>query len=680
MHPRLPWLAFVILATVPALVGVGSLGGWPGGSARDPGEQSRVECAEPGECDAPSIRPQTENAEEELAAKYAPIVYLKEQESDCDSDGEAFDPIAVELLFDPALGVTLRQNDGEMDPIVTDAPTAADLFGKGEDFYLDFPGDPRKPGCTYEQDYQALRDEYPFVAYAHIQREPGFSGLALQYYFFYYFNDWNNTHEGDWEMIQLAFDADTAAEALTQDPARVAYAQHASGELADWDDDKLQKEDGHPVVYVPAGSHPSHYESAVYFGLGEDGAGFGCDDATSPSRRVALESRLLPDEVTDPSDPFAWLEYEGQWGEKDVSFWNGPTGPKAKDKWEEPFTWQEDLLDGNVQVPGGESVAPNAVGVFCDVVEFGSGLLSSYTRAPVLVGGSLGLVALLGVGLVYVSRTTGIRGVQPLPAGAAERLPLRRQRDFWQIVRASASIYRRHWWTLLLIGIPYLLVGAISGAAYELLANNPPFGPVLDLIGEFRAAQLTLAFAIGAAETATAAIIVTAAVIASITEVEAGRSGDAWTAYRMVWQRLATLLAALFRSVFHVTLFGLTIVGLPWAVNRTVRWYFLPQAVMLQGNNAKQALASSATVVEGSWWRTFGITFLLGLAGAIGPTVGIVLLLFASASLGVVNGVSGVIYVALIPFVATALTLLYFDLEARQANESAASSGESPKE
>ena len=35
--------------------------------------------------------------------------------------------------------------------------------------------------------------------------------VALQYWFFYPFNDFNNTHEGDWEMIQLVFDAPDAA-------------------------------------------------------------------------------------------------------------------------------------------------------------------------------------------------------------------------------------------------------------------------------------------------------------------------------------------------------------------------------------------------------------------------------------------------------------------------------------
>jgi hypothetical protein len=32
--------------------------------------------------------------------------------------------------------------------------------------------------------------------------------------------------EGDWEMIQLDFDASTAAEALRQEPVEVGYSQH----------------------------------------------------------------------------------------------------------------------------------------------------------------------------------------------------------------------------------------------------------------------------------------------------------------------------------------------------------------------------------------------------------------------------------------------------------------------
>lgn len=39
--------------------------------------------------------------------------------------------------------------------------------------------------------------------------------LAVQYWFYWYFNDWNNTHESDWKFIQVLFDASTVADALT---------------------------------------------------------------------------------------------------------------------------------------------------------------------------------------------------------------------------------------------------------------------------------------------------------------------------------------------------------------------------------------------------------------------------------------------------------------------------------
>ena len=46
------------------------------------------------------------------------------------------------------------------------------------------------------------------TVYAHVAKDPDYPGkVALQYWFFYPFNDFNNTHEGDWEMTQLVFDA-----------------------------------------------------------------------------------------------------------------------------------------------------------------------------------------------------------------------------------------------------------------------------------------------------------------------------------------------------------------------------------------------------------------------------------------------------------------------------------------
>ena len=71
--------------------------------------------------------------------------------------------------------------------------------------------------------------------YAHVATDPGYPGkVALQYWFFYPFNDFNNTHEGDWEMIQLVFDAKDAAGALNVKPTEVGYSSHEGAERAAW--------------------------------------------------------------------------------------------------------------------------------------------------------------------------------------------------------------------------------------------------------------------------------------------------------------------------------------------------------------------------------------------------------------------------------------------------------------
>ena len=101
------------------------------------------------------------------------------------------------------------------------------------------------------------------------------------------FNDYNNKHESDWEMVQLEFAASSPAEAMNQEPLELAYSQHEGAEVSDWHDDKLEIVDGtHPVVYAAAGSHANYYESALY--LGRSGQqGFGCDDTTGAARSPA---------------------------------------------------------------------------------------------------------------------------------------------------------------------------------------------------------------------------------------------------------------------------------------------------------------------------------------------------------------------------------------------------------
>src|SRR5262245_60629799 len=126
---------------------------------------------------------------------------------------------------------------------VTWAPTAKDLYGRGQGVYLDFAGEALRPGCTYATDSARYTSLAESAVYAHIARQsdrPGF--LAVQYWLYWYYNDWNDKHESEWEFIQVLFRASSVEQALTQAPVSVGYAQHQGGEVSDWTSDKLERD------------------------------------------------------------------------------------------------------------------------------------------------------------------------------------------------------------------------------------------------------------------------------------------------------------------------------------------------------------------------------------------------------------------------------------------------------
>ncbi|HEY1237069.1 MAG TPA: hypothetical protein VGE91_01945, partial [Solirubrobacterales bacterium] len=159
-----------------------------------------------------------------LVRTYAPILMMRAQEDandPCDTTEEQFNPpTQVEVVLgNPAVKLVHYVNG--RDVVLKSAPTAADIAGLDEDYYLDLPRDTLSPGCGYARDYAALRSngDAPPVTYAHIAQEPGVPGLVVQYWFFYYFNQFNDIHEGDWEGMQISFDADTPGQALADGPS-----------------------------------------------------------------------------------------------------------------------------------------------------------------------------------------------------------------------------------------------------------------------------------------------------------------------------------------------------------------------------------------------------------------------------------------------------------------------------
>ncbi|HEY1316856.1 MAG TPA: hypothetical protein VGF10_06550 [Gaiella sp.] len=576
---------------------------------------------------------------QQLADRYAPVVVLKNEPTPCSKSGERWRPVPVEIVLgNPEI---LLRGPGKKHPIVDVAPTAADLYRKGAKYFLNFPGDPLQPGCTYARDGRRFARGKPSIAYAHIAREPGVGDrLALQYFFFYYFNAYNDLHEADWEGIQLVFDVGSVGEALRTHPVEVGYAQHDGGERARWDSRKLQKDGDHVIVYSASGSHASYYSRALWLGRSRS-QGVGCDDTRGPGRRVLLGARLLPTHVDSRASPNAWLAFTGRWGQKEPGANNGPTGPNTKPRWTHPITWQESLRTRSFKTAR-SPYGPSVSGAYCGTVAAGSDVLNrSFGSRWKTFGAALGLLALVGVLAIFLVRRTTWR-----PTGG----PIRARRDCGQILGKALRIYAGRFWLFVAIGL-ISFVFAVVGKALERLTEEALSTVThVDLKFDF-ATFLADLVAIGAG---TAVIV---------DHLDRGSSIHWWRAVRLSLGKLWTLLGAnLLELVVFVALM-LSIVGIPWGIRNSVAWSLTPQEVMLGGHSTRTAPWASIRLVRGNWWRSAVLVALLFLLALVaGPVVGLDLLLFTSISPFDVDLIGSLVYALVLPYVGIATTLLYFDL------------------
>lgn len=213
-----------------------------------------------------------------------------------------------------------------------------------------------------------VRETFVPVCYARVL-EPDEDGIrVIQYWFCYYYNDWANSHEGDWE---------TAAVFLRGGrPAGVAASQHERGEYRECQ--HVQWRGERPVLYVAVGSHALYFETGAHVPerpiaglqvtaldasvLGRDVLDFVDFTASSPELSVSLDSVaaiLIPDPDPDsrrwghrPHDPdcrggcehdFEWLNFPGHWGAAAAAVRLGSSGPRGPAfsglKWDNPRIW-----------------------------------------------------------------------------------------------------------------------------------------------------------------------------------------------------------------------------------------------------------------------------------------------------------------------------------------------------
>jgi hypothetical protein len=604
--------------------------------------------------------------EQALADRYAPVVRLVVQEEEC-GPGEPYEPIDVDLLFgDPTVALRGPWNATDLVKI---GPSAADLVNRYE-YHLDYPGSALDPGCSYEQWNRRLTVGSSPTVYAHVAMDPGHPGrLALQYWFFYVFNRFNNLHEGDWEMIQLDFDAQDAHDALARKPVAVGYSSHEGAERAAWGDEKLAIVDGtHPVVYPAAGSHANKFGDALYLGSSAE-AGVGCDDTEGPHREVRPVVKTIPSDPAEAESAFPWIAFEGRWGELQKAFFNGPTGPNLKQQWTEPIEWSDSWRDRSYAVPAGGVLGTAATDFFCVAVERGSRGLVSLLRNPVAVMITLALLLAL---LVFLITRTEWRPTAPLRVA--------RRRTWGQIISAAGRMYVQRAPLFIGLGILFIPLGGIISLVQAGVLGG--FGLLgVSASGEAAGALLLLIAVLGVILALFGLALLQGATTCALVRVDAGESIGPIAAYRLTLGKIRPLFASIAMAVVA----GFVLVGtgilIPVAVWLAVRWSFLAQAIVLEDSPAFASLRRSGQLVRRRWLRVgslVGIGAVLALLA--GPLLGALLILFIDAPLALMNILAGIVYALALPFVALVTTYVYFDARTRQELPGDDEPGELPAE
>jgi hypothetical protein len=591
-----------------------------------------------------------DTAAQMLADRYSPVVRLQKLGTRCD-EGEQFQPTDVNAVLGDQQ-VALR---GPWRPpdLVKTQPEGTDLVRGYPGHFLDFPGDPLRPGCDYAEWSARINNTHPATVYAHVAGDPAYPGkLSLEYWFFYIFNDYNNTHEGDWESVQLVFDAATPEAALATSPTAIGFSQHGGAERARWGDTKLEIVDGtHPVVYPAAGSHANKYGQRLYLGRGSEG--LGCDDTTRPATELRPEVAYVPMARADYLKEYPWLAFEGRWGERQRSFFDGPTGPNQKASWVRPIqdaeaTWRDD----STIVPAGKVLGPSGTGVFCTAVGTGSNLLrETLDRIWLLVL----ILAALAALIWFAASRTRWSDAAPLPA--------RRRRAWGQTVVSALQLFRQRPGlfgafaaTFVVLGLATLLLADLQAARRD---SPTDLGAPTENATGFWASLLALAITILTAATYVALL---AAVTSTLDRLDRGQSVTATLTGRDVRAHARPLAAVAVRYFVVIAVLTIIVATIPLAIYYAASRAFAIPAVMAEQVSSSTALKRSRLLVKGRWWRTAGpLAIVVGLGLSVGPITGIVLLLATDLQPGLINLVSSLLFALAMPLVAAAVVYLYFD-------------------
>jgi hypothetical protein len=244
-------------------------------------------------------------------------------------------------------------------------PPTSETLPRGSGYRLNLTTCSAKAGPEcYEEGASELSDD-PIVVYGRVWRNDSGAdrevGYVVQYWLFYYFDDWRNsqtdptmwqTHEGDWEQAAILISRE-------RKPLFAAYSQHCIGHFRHWENVLLGFDD-HPRIFVGLGSHANFFQRETPATPKKclPPAARPLVDAYHLSDRTGLSmpagpGTSRPIEISNLVGTTRWLPFSGPWGEDEWIFYLpnrghrrplkgglGPVGPQQKRLlWTNPVYW-----------------------------------------------------------------------------------------------------------------------------------------------------------------------------------------------------------------------------------------------------------------------------------------------------------------------------------------------------
>jgi hypothetical protein len=225
--------------------------------------------------------------------------------------------------------------------------------------------------------------------------------------------------------------------------------------------------------------------------------------------------------------------------------------------------------------------------------------------------------------------------------------------------------------------LPILLLVALL---QELVVHaSSVFG--IDTGGEGGGFFVLVVFALSTTLTLLGVGFVQAATARALVEIDAGRTIGPVRAYRLVFDSVRPLLGSFFIAAVVVTLLASSLFLIPVALWLAVRWSLIVPAVELEHRSSLAAVRRSHRLVRGDWLKVGSLTVTAaGVALAIGPLVGALLIILTDAPFALLNVVAAVVYAVTVPFVALLTTYVYFDVRVREELEPETEPAELPAE